>query len=157
VALEEGGRLRLIDGKGEKLWESIDAVSGTGLSLDAAVTELPGPPGERVARRLFLPERLFAADLDGDKNDEIVVVNNIVSAGGFFENLRIYTNAEVLCFGQNSDSLELVWRTPQIESPAMDAFLDIRPGGKSPRIAVASRDRAKILGKFGEWRLYWVK
>jgi hypothetical protein len=157
VSLEEGGRLRLIDGKGEKLWESIDAVSGTGLSLDAAVAELPGPPGEHVGRRLFLPGRLFAADLDGDKNDEIVVVNNIVSAGGFFENLRIYTNSEVLCFGQRSDSLELVWRTPQLESPAMDAFLDIRPGGKSPRIAVASRDKTKILGKFGEWRLYWVK
>lgn len=157
VALEEGGRLRLIDGKGEKLWESIDAVSGPGLSLDSAVAEIPGPPGEHVARRLFMPGRLFAADLDGDKNDEIVVVNNIVSAGGFFENLRIYSNAEVLCFGQNSDGLELAWRTPQIESPAMDAFLDIRPGGKSPRIAVASRDKAKILGKFGEWRLYWVK
>jgi hypothetical protein len=157
VAVEEGGRLRLIDGKGEKLWESIDAVSGPGLFLDAAVTELPGPSGEHVGRRLFLPGRLFAADLDGDKNDEIIVVNNIVSAGRFFENLRIYTNAEVLCFGQNSDNLELVWRTPQIESPAMDAFLDIRPGGKSPRIAVASRDKAKIMGKFGEWRVYWVK
>jgi hypothetical protein len=157
VSQEEGGRLRLFDGKGEKLWESIDAVSGPGLSLDAAVAELPGVPGEKGVRRIFLPGRLFAADLDGDKNDEIVVVNNIVSAGGFFENLRIYTNAEVLCFGQRNDGLELVWRTPQIESPAMDAFFDIRPGGKSPRIAVASRDKAKILGKFGEWRLYWVK
>ncbi len=157
VALGERGRLLLLDGKGDKLWESIDAVSGTELHLDAAVAGLPGLSKERGARRLFLPGRLFAADLDGDKNDEIVAVNNIVSAGGFFENLRIFTNAEVLCFGQNSESLALAWRTPQIESPAMDAFLDIRPGGALMRIGVASRDKAKILGKFGEWRLYWVK
>jgi hypothetical protein len=157
VSLGEGDRLLLLDGKGGKLWESIDAVSGTGQSLEASVAGLPGPSGERNARRLFLPGRLFAADLDGDRNDEIVVANNIVSAGGFFENLRIFTNAELLCFGQNSDSLELAWRTPQIESPAMDAFLDIQPGGKSPRIGVASRDKSKILGKFGEWRLYWLK
>ena len=80
-----------------------------------------------------------------------------MSAGGVFENLRIFSNAELLCFGQNGDSLELAWRTPQIESPAMDAFLDAGPGAKSPRIGVASRDKSKILGKFGEWRLYWLK
>lgn len=157
VALGEGDRLLLLDEKGGKLWESIAAVSGSGLALEAAVSGLPGGPGEQKARRLSLPGRLFAADLDGDKIDEIVVVNNIVSAGGFFENLRFVTNAEVLCFGQYGDSLALAWRTPQIDSPAIDAFLDVPPGGKSFRIGIASRDKGKILGTFGEWRLYWVK
>lgn len=157
VVLGEADRLLLIDGKGDKIWESIDAVSGTERFLEAAVAGIPGPAGERKERRLYLPGRLFAADLDGDRNDEIIVVNNIVSAGGFFENLRIFTNAEVLCFGQRSDGLELAWRTPQIDSPAMDAFLDIQPAGKSFRVGIASPDKAKILGRFGEWRLYWLK
>ncbi len=157
VSLGEKDRLLLLDGKGEKLWESIDLFSRTEMVLEAAVAGLPGPPGETKAYRLSLPGRLFAADLDGDKIDEIVFVNNIVSVGGFFENLRIFTNAEVLCFGQAGDRLELAWRTPQIERPARDAFLDISPGGKSFRIGIASRDKAKILGKFGEWGLYWVK
>jgi hypothetical protein len=157
VSLGEKDRLLLLDGKGGKIWESIDVVSRTEMVLEAAVAGLPGSQGETNARRLSLPGRLFAADLDGDKTDEIVLVNNIVSAGGFFENLRIFTNAEVLCFGQYGDRLELAWRTPQIESPARDAFLDVTPGGKSFRIGIASRDNAKILGKFGEWRLYWVK
>jgi hypothetical protein len=157
VSLGETDRLLLIDGKGRKMWESIDLVSRTEMVVVAAVGGLPGSPGEQEARRLSLPGRLFAADLDGDKTDEIVLVNNIVSAGGFFENLRIFTNAEVLCFGQYDDRLELAWRTPQIENPARDAFLDIKPGGKSFRVGIASRDKAKILGKFGEWRLYMLK
>ena len=156
VALGEGGRLLLLGGKGEKLWQSIDAVLGAETVLSAALGKGPGLPGGPNVRRLSLPGRLFAADLDGDKSDEIVVVNNIVSAGGFFENLRIFTNAEVLCFGQEDDRLALAWRTPQIESPAMDAFLDVPHGGRPFRVGIASHDKAKILGTFGEWRLYWV-
>jgi hypothetical protein len=157
VALGEGERLLLLDERGVKIWESIDAVTGTDFFLEAAVAGLPGGSEEREVRRLSLPGRLFSADLDGDKDDEIVLVNNIVKVGGFFENLRIYASAEVLCFGQLRDRLELAWRTSQIGTPAMDAFLDVPPGGESIRIGVASRDKAKILGEFGEWSLYWVK
>ena len=157
VVLGEGERLLLLDDRGVKIWESIDAVTGTDFFLEAAVAGLSGGLEGREVRRLSLPGRLFSADLDGDKDDEIILVNNIVKVGGFFENLRIYASAEVLCFGQLSDRLELAWRTPQIDTPAMDAFLDVPPGGKSMRIGVASRDKAKILGEFGEWRLYWVK
>jgi hypothetical protein len=157
VALGEGDRLLLLDERGVKIWESLDAVTGTDLFLEAAAAGLAGGSKEREVRRLSLPGRLFGTDLDGDKDDEIVLVNNIVKVGGFFENLRIYASAEVLCFGQQSDMLALAWRTPQIDSPAMDAFLDVPPGGKSIRIGVASRDKAKILGEFGEWSIYWVR
>ena len=156
VAYAEGGRLLLLDGKGAKVWQSIDAVLGSETVLEAALGKGGGLPGERNLRRLSLPGRLFAADLNGDKADEIIVVNNIVSAGWFFENLRILTNAEVLCFGQENDRLELAWRTPQIDSPAMDAFLDAPISGRLFHVGIASHDKSKILGTYGEWRLYWV-
>jgi len=38
----------------------------------------------------------------------------------------------------------------------MDAFLDAPIAGRSFRVGIASHDRSKILGTFGEWRLYWV-
>jgi hypothetical protein len=157
VSLGEAERLLLIGEKGDKLWKSIESVSGTEVTLEGADVSVPDSQGERIVRRLHMPGRLLAVDLDGDGTDEIVTVNNIVSAGGFFENLRLYTNAEVLCFMQFGDALALAWRSSQIESPAMDAFLDPQRAGTSPRIGIASRNKAKILGKFGEWRLYWVK
>ncbi len=157
VSLGEADRLLLIGEKGNILWKSILSVSGTEVTLEGTDGGIADGQGERIVRRLHMPGRLHAVDIDGDKTDEIVALNNIVSAGGFFENLRILTNAEVLCFVQYGEAMELAWRTPQIESPAMDAFVEPPRTGTPLRIGIASRNRAKVLGKFGEWRLYWVK
>ena len=157
VILAERDRLVLLDENGKKLWESIDAVSGTETSLDA----LLGPSGKldpaQGTKRLFMPNRLFAVDLLGDKTDEVVVVNNLVTAGGFFENIRVFSNSEALCFTQDGDTLRLAWRTPQTGGSSRDAFVDATPGGSRFRIGVASIDKGKILGKFGEWRVLWLK
>jgi hypothetical protein len=62
-----------------------------------------------------------------------------------------------LCFAQDGDSLQLAWRTPQTGGSARDAFIDLPQGGKPFRIGVASIDKGKILGRFGEWRVLWLK
>jgi hypothetical protein len=157
VTLGDRDRLVLLDGNGKKLWESVDAVSGTETALDALLTPSGKPELAVGTKRLYLPNRLFGIDLLGDKNDELIVLNNLVTAGGFFENLRVFSNAEALCFAQDGDSLQLAWRTPQAGSSARDAFIDFSQGGKPFRIGVASIDKGKILGKFGEWRVLWLK
>ncbi|NJD63200.1 MAG: VCBS repeat-containing protein [Deltaproteobacteria bacterium] len=154
VTLTGRERLVLFDDAGRKLWESIDAVSGTEISLDAPIG-VQGRPD--MVRRIHLPNRLFAADLLGDRNDELIVLNNLVTAGGFFESLRVFSNSEALCFAQDGDSLQLAWRTPQAGGSARDAFVDSPKGGSPFRIGVASIDKGKLLGKFGEWRILWLK
>jgi TolB-like protein len=154
VTLTDRERLVLLDGAGKKLWEGFDAVSGTETALDAPM----GIPGrEDLVRRIYLPNRLFGVDLMGDKNDELIVLNNLVTAGGFFESLRVFSNSEALCFAQDGDSLHLAWRTPQTGGSARDAFVDSPKGGSAFRIGVASIDKGKLLGKFGEWRILWLK
>lgn len=157
VTLGDRDRLVLLDEDGKKLWEGVDSVSGTETALDAPL----GPSGRldltQKTKRLYLPNRLFGVDLLGSKNDELIVLNNLVTAGGFFENLRVFSNSEALCFAQDRDSLQLAWRTPQAGASARDAFIDLSQGGKPFRIGVASIDKGKILGKFGEWRVLWLK
>lgn len=154
VVVEEGGRLALLDGGGRRLWEGLDTVSGTDTVLSGYLPEKSdGTPGKRVV----LNPRLLAADLNGDKDDELVVVNNLLAAGGFFENLRFYIHAEVLCFARDGDGLQLAWRTSQIEGSVRDAVLDAPPAGKSFRIGLASPDRGKALGGGGLWRILWLK
>jgi hypothetical protein len=154
VTLTGRERLVLLDDAGKKLWESIDAVSGTETALDAPIG-IQGRPD--MVRRIYLPNRLFAVDLLGDRNDELIVLNNLVTAGGFFESLRVFSNSEALCFAQDGDSLQLAWRTPQAGGSARDAFVDSPKGGSAFRIGVASIDKGKLLGKFGEWRILWLK
>ena len=157
AAVDGGNRLRLYDSRGRKLWEGIDSVFGTETFIDAPVASGIGPSGQPVHRRLHLPGRLLAADLDGDKSDELLLANNIVRAGAFFENLRLYSNAELLCFAQAGEGLELAWRSAQIGSSAHDLFLERSTGKGISRMGVASPDSGKILGRFGEWRLLWVR
>jgi hypothetical protein len=157
VTLGDRDRLVLLDENGKKLWEGVDSVSGTETALDAPLGFSDRMDLTQKTKRLYLPNRLFGVDLIGDKSDELVVLNNLVTAGGFFESLRVFSNAEALCFAQDGDSLQLAWRTPQTGGSARDAFIDLSQGGKPFRIGVASIDKGKILGKFGEWRILWMK
>jgi len=157
AAVGDGNRLRLYDGTGNKIWEGIDAIFGTETMLVAPVAGGTGPAGQSYNRRIHLPGRMLAADLDGDKVDELVLANNIVRAGAFFENLRLYSNAELLCFAQNDSSLDLAWRTAEIGSSALDLFLERSSGKGISRVGIASPDEGKILGRFGEWRILWVQ
>ncbi len=157
VTVDERGRLSLLDDKGGKLWEGIDSISGTETSLDSVLvpsgsTAAPDPP-----KRFYLPGRLIGIDLDGDKTDELVVFNNLVTSGSFFENIRVYSDSEVLCFGQDGDSLKLAWRTSMTGASAQDSFLDYSKKTKNLRIGIAARDKGRLIGKFGEWKVHWLR
>ena len=157
AAIGDGNRLRMFDERGKKLWEGIDAVFWTETTLEAPVASGTAPSGQKLYRQIHLAGRLLSADLDGDKTDELVLANNIVRAGAFFENLKLYSNSELLCFAQAGDSLALAWRTAEVGSSTLDLFLDRTSGNGIFRIGIASPDEGKILGRFGEWRMLWVR
>lgn len=157
AVLGERDRLSLYDDRGNRLWEGVDSLSGTETAMEPAVpfSEQGSPAGEK--RRRYVPNRMLAVDLDGDRIDELLSVNNLVTAGGFFESLHVYSNSEVLCFAQEGDSLTLAWRTSQAGASARDAILEFSRGSKAFRFGIAARDPGKLLGKFGEWRVIWMK
>jgi len=145
AVLTARNRLVYIDGTGKELWEGLDAVTGTELNLDG------------VERRLQVPGRMAAVDLDRDGVDELVVLNDLVAAGTYFEGLRVYSRAEILCFAQMDGAMQLAWRSPQLEASARD-FIPVRPRSPGPvRFAVASRDHGKLIGASAQWRILWVK
>ena len=137
-------RLVYLDGAGKELWEGLDAVTGPGITLEAREGRIPMPP------------RMVGVDLDRDGNDELVVLNDLVAAGTYFENLRVRTQAELLCFAQGEFSLQLAWRSPQNDASARDLVAD-RSGPKTIRFALASRDRGKLVGGAAQWRVLWLR
>jgi hypothetical protein len=137
-------RLAYLDGSGKELWQGLDAVTGSGVMLEAR------------GRRMPLPPRMVGVDLDRDGNDELVVLNDLVAAGTYFENIRIRSQAELLCFAQAGDSLQLAWRSHQADASARDLVAD-RFSPSAFRFAVASRDRGKLVGAAAQWRVLWLK
>lgn len=99
---------------------------------------------------------MAAADLDGDGTDELLVLNDLVAAGTYFESLRVYAGAEILCFAQEDNGLQLAWRSPLLDASARDLLADTVVPARI-RFAVASRDRTKLLDDTGQWRVLWVK
>ena len=145
AVLTDRNRIKYLDETGKELWLGLDAVTGT-------ETTLEGTGG----RRLRVPGRMMAVDLNRDGTDELIVLNDLVAAGTYFENLRIFAEAEILCFAQLETGLQLAWRSPQLDASARDLLAD-RSAPTAIRYAVASRDRAKLLGAAAQWRILWVK
>ena len=144
AVLTDRNRVSYLDETGEELWVGLDAVTGTEIPL------------EGTDRRLQIPGRMAAVDLDRDGTDELVVLNDLVAAGRYFESLRVFAQAEILCFAQGDAGLQLAWRSPELDASARDLLVD-RSAPKAIRYAVASRDRDKLLGAAGQWRVLWVK
>ena len=144
AALTDRNRILYLDETGTTLWTGLDAVSGSEITL------------EGTDRRLQIPGRMAAVDLNQDGTDELLVLNDLVAAGTYFENLRVFAQAEILCFAQGEAGLQLAWRSPLLDASARDLLAD-RSAPTRIRYAVASRDRAKLLGAAGQWRVLWIK
>jgi hypothetical protein len=144
AALNDRNRIRYLDETGRELGVGLDAVSGTEITL----------PG--TDQRVRIPGRMVAADLDGDGTDELLVLNDLVAAGTYFESLRVYAEAEILCFAQGDAGLQLAWRSPLLDTSARGLLVD-RTVPARVRFAVASRDRVKLLDATAQWRVLWVK
>ena len=144
AVLSDRNRILYLDETGKELWLGLDAVTGTEITL------------EGTNRRLQVPGRMAAADLDRDGTDELVVLNDLVAAGTYFENVRVFAQAEILCFAQGDTGLQLAWRSPQLDASARDLLAD-RSAKTAIRYAVASRDLSKLLGVTTQWRVLWVK
>ena len=144
AVLTDRNRVRYLDETGKELWVGLDAVTGTETSLGG------------TDRRQQIPGRMAAVDLDRDGTDELVVLNDLVAAGTYFESLRVFTRAEILCFAQGDGGLQLAWRSPELDASARDLLAD-RSAPDKIRFAVASRDRAKLLAGDARWRVLWVK
>jgi hypothetical protein len=137
-------RILYLDETGKELWEGLDAVTGTEITLEGS------------NRPLQVPGRMAAVDLDRDGTDELVVLNDLVAAGTYFESMRVFARAEILCFAQGEAGLQLAWRSPELDASARDLLAD-RSAPSKIRFAVASRDRDKLLGVTAQWRILWVK
>jgi len=144
AVLSSRDRLVYLDSAGTEVWEGLDAFTGTEVPL----------PG--TSHKIHIPGRMIPVDRNQDGIDELVVMNVLVAAGVFFENLRIADQAEMVCYFQDGDSLQLAWRSSHSGAPAQDLLLD-RSGGNLLRFGLVSRDRGKILGGAAQWRVLWMR
>jgi TolB-like protein len=135
---EEYSRVRLIDEKGAVQWRSSQDLGGSDNYIDRQVQADKRGAAATFARRIYLPLRIVAKDLDGDGIEEVTAMYNDFVGGGHIERVRSYDKAYV--FGLTWDGLTLAqaWRTQDIPGYVADFQLrDVDNDGRDELVTVS--------------------
>jgi len=138
VRLTGLGELELLGQKGERIWKG-----GKGYCLSDNYFDRPkvmadekGMPSG-VPRRVYLPVKMAAVDLDGDGVDELVVVENRFTLGQTLQRVRLYGSGRVLGLLWDGMSMAQAWQTQEMPGCLFDFDLeDIDGDGLRELVAV---------------------
>jgi TolB-like protein len=120
VVYSPSEHLRILDKGGKEEWKSVDPFGGGSVYLEF--------PDERHSReetdRVYLQQRIHAADLDADGKTEVVVVKNEDASGKLLTRTRIYKSGLVECLVWDNFGLYPKWRTRRISGHVSDVSVN---------------------------------
>ncbi|MBI9093043.1 MAG: hypothetical protein JEZ12_27845, partial [Desulfobacterium sp.] len=94
AALTLKGTIRIFSTDGEEVWRSSKGYGGCASFLEYKGNHYNKNDGYQMSR-VFLQQRLFIADLDGDTKNALIVVKNVDSAGGVLKKTRYYSKGAI--------------------------------------------------------------
>ncbi len=133
------GKVRLLDEAGALIWKSADELGGSDNFIDR-IKLLADKRGSATKnpRRIYLPPRLVAKDMDGDGLDDLVAVINEFSSGSHIERVRSYQKGHVGGFSWDGLGLASVWRTQDIPEYVADFQVkDVDNDGRDELVTVS--------------------
>jgi hypothetical protein len=89
-------------------------------------------------RRIYLPPRLLAKDLDGDGLDDLAAITNEFSGGEHIERIRSYKKGYVAGYSWDGLGLAAAWRTQDIPEYVADFQVkDVDNDGRDELVTVS--------------------
>lgn len=132
------GELELVGPKGERIWKGGKSycLSDNYFDRPRVMADEKGMPSG-VPRRVYLPTKMMAVDLDGDGVDELVVVDNRFTLGQTLERVRLYGSGRVLGLVWDGMSMAQAWQTEEMPGCIFDFDLeDIEGDGLKELVVV---------------------
>lgn len=122
-------KVLVFGGSEEFLWKSEEPFGGSNTTIEPINKN---STGDSDARTWFINTRIITYDTNKDGKREIILPKNISSSGRMFQNLKLFTNAEV--YNLEWDGLGVVesWKTKKISGYIADyQFKDIDNDGEN--------------------------
>ena len=116
LAIRKDSTLSILDKDGQEQWTSDDTYGGSNIMLlapaEMKLKEKEGKLTDPTAfAGIYLQQRIFVADLDQDKNNEVIVVKNFDAARGLFHRFRKFTSGHFEALVWDNVGLRKKWKT----------------------------------------------
>jgi hypothetical protein len=145
VAYRNDDRLQVIGADGDEMWKSSEKSGGSTLYCVGEKEDIT-----EVVRPIYYPMRVVVADVNGDGESEVIVVNNHDIAGGHLDRFRKYTSAHVESMSWDGLGLATRWKTRKISGYIRDyAVGDFDNDGRVELVAalILSEGSIAIIGE----------
>ena len=141
VAISSADRLYVVRPDGSVLWvseeyyggtsryigEDYDLVGRKGLDIDSTPSyDVIGKEGS--GKRIYIPSRIIAMDVNGDGKDDVVVNRNLSYASRHVENYKSFKSSEIYALTWNGIALAEMWQTKKIDGYIPDFRFLALPG-----------------------------
>ena len=141
AAFNASDTIQIFDGSGQLLNTSSDGYGGNMLSVNLPVSEPGGLPPIR-----YLPIRLIINDLNGDGQNELVVVKNKELTGKHLERFRNFTKAQIVGLSWDGAGMAEVWQTRELTGRVADfAVADLEGDGRQDLVLLIVSKEGRIV------------
>ncbi len=140
IAFNKSDYICLFARSGEEEWKSDKRYGGSMNYL-----EYTEQGGDDDLVRLYLPQRIFVRDLDGDGRQEVVVASNQGTFGHMFADFRMFTSGRMASLLWQGYGLTLTRETPKLTDRISDCAIgDFDNDGKD-EVVVAQVRKSGLL------------
>jgi TolB-like protein len=147
IGFDDDDHLRIFTHQGKEDWTSEEEYGGSEnfLELEDSIYVSSKDP---MKDRLYLPHRIFIADLNENGKNEIIVVKNHSVTGKVFKRYRQFSGAQVQSLTWNGLGLAPLWNTRKVSGYFSDYQLgDIDDDGDLEIIISVVSKRESVMEK----------
>jgi len=135
IGFDNDDHLRIFNHAGKEDWTSEEEYGGSEnfLEFEQSSVSIEDP----MKDKLFLPHRIFIADLNENGKNEVIVVKNHTVTGKLFKRYRRFSGAQVQSLTWNGLGLAPLWHTRKVSGYFSDYQLDDIDDDGDPEIIIS--------------------
>jgi hypothetical protein len=148
IGFNSDDNLKIFNHAGKEDWTSEEEYGGSEnyLEFNESSVNLEDP----MKDKLFLPHRIFIADLNENGKNEVIVVKNHTVTGKLFKRYRRFSGAQVQSLTWNGLGLAPLWHTRKVSGYFSDYQLDDIDDDGDPEIIISVVSRREATFEHGK-------